>query len=420
MKDQMRGSVEPELEQTDVAIVGGGMVGMSLAAMLAKLCPTLHVTLIEAQVPGAATTDSSTFDARSTAIAAGSVRMFEQLGLWRKLAAEATPIHEVQVSDRGQVGWAKYSTEANHGEPLGYIVENTWLLNTLRRWVGTLDTLSYKAPVAVQSIVHTAAGAILNLSCDGVQSKLQAQLVVLADGANSPIAKSIGIAFDQHKYGQCAIVANVAHETPHMGRAFERFTERGPLALLPLRDHRQKHRSALVWTRTDSEANDHLAMSEQRFIEALQHEFGYALGKFLAVGERSAFSLNLLFAREQVRSSLVLIGNAAHFLHPVAGQGFNLALRDCAELAQQLLDAHRKGKRLGDLTVLDAYLDARKQDQWLTTQLSHRFIDMFVSTHIAKRFARNLGLFAMNQQTPLKSLFFQQMMGLGGRGEQLS
>jgi len=267
------------------------------------------------------------------------------------------------------------------------------------------------------SSIHAKSGHMdLTLTSEQQNTTLQADLVVLADGARSKLAMSLGIQFDQHSYDQHALIANIAHSKAHEGRAFECFSEQGPLALLPLTDFQGTHRSALVWTHPTEKAESIRHLDKPSFLNALQKQFGYRLGVLTDVGEVNAYPINLCIAKEQVRSSLVLMGNAAHFLHPVAGQGFNLAVRDCAELCRTIFEGKQNGKRAGDLQVLQGYLNARELDQQLTTNLSHSFIKMFASSHPLKQVSRNAALVAMHKFGPLRAHFFSQMMGKAGKG----
>jgi 2-octaprenyl-6-methoxyphenol hydroxylase len=237
---------------------------------------------------------------------------------------------------------------------------------------------------------------------------------VIADGAYSPLAGSLGIAYRQNDYRHHAIIANVNSAKPHNGRAFERFTDQGPMALLPLKASGGQSRSALVWTMPDALAANISGLDDEAFLEQLQQRFGYRLGAFTRLGERHSYPLQLVEALEQVRTGVVVMGNAAHFLHPVAGQGFNLALRDVAHLVDVLQRARAAGCRLGDLSVLQSYQQAQAWDQRATTLFSDRVSDLFTWSQPLVGVARDVGLSALDVVLPAKSWFLRQAAGLGG------
>ncbi len=410
----------------EVAIVGGGMVGLSLALMLAKsgLCSDV---LVCDQQPASITSvgqEQASFDTRSTAISAGSARIFEELGLWSAIKTEAQGIQSVCVSDKGRYGSSCFSADENKGRPLGYVVENSWLGAKLKQAVDREPKIRLIAPTSVKAIHPKQGGmefdlvyesaAETDISAEGKPiRRVNTSLLVLADGANSALAKSLGIVSSSHDYKQHALVVNVAHTEPHNGVAFEHFTESGPLAFLPLLPFDGKHRSAVVWTHGDQQIDHMLQCDDEMFKQKLETQFSHRLGSISQVGARAAYKLSLVSAEEQVRKNLVLAGNAAHFLHPVAGQGFNLALRDCAVFVNCLKEGAKAGGNVGDLKTLQAYSRERALDQWLTTELSHNFISLFASDNKIKRSVRTGGLTLLNQIPPAKSFFFKQMMGLG-------
>jgi len=411
-------------KKADVAIVGGGMVGTTLALLLSELFGELgldkRIVLIE---PGDFQLEnpkpwSPSFDDRSTALSAGTLNVLRELHFWESLTPNLSSIRKVKVSDRGHLGFSQFSSEDNQGENLGAVIENACLGQVLLKACNDSSDIEILGKTQAKKLIPQAnAMALELLGGDGKQkpTEIVADLVVLADGALSSLASSLGVQFDKHNYSQRALIANVTHAKAHNGVAFECFSEQGPLALLPLNDFQGQHRSALVWTHPDEIGERMQALDKTHFVQALQKQFGYRLGRILSVGDISSFPLNLYVANEQVRSSLVLMGNAAHFLHPVAGQGFNLAIRDCVELCRQIELGVNSGKRLGDLRVLQAYLDARKNDQLITTEASHSFIKMFASDQPLKQVSRNLGLLAMHKIDPVRSYFFQQMMGKHAR-----
>lgn len=398
---------------TDIAIVGGGLVGASLALLLSQHLPKAHITLIEA---GSLTVNhaqpyQSHFDARSTALSSSSLNILHPLDLNESLNQSATFIQQVHVSDRGHMGSLSMTAE-DCGEPcLGAVVENAFLGRILNQNLQSSDNIHCLASAQVSQLQVHRQGAHLKVIKDQQESKLTCQLAVIADGAASPLRQSLGIRTHVTDYEQQAIIANVSHAKPHEGLAFERFTDQGPLALLPL-DGFSGRRSALVWTHPQAEAETTMALDDPAFLQKLQDRFGYRLGQLEKVGQRQTYPLQLVVAAEQVRSSMVLMGNAAHFLHPLAGQGFNLALRDCAMLTQILQQAWREGRPLGELKILESYAQAQTQDQDTTILLSHNFNRLFSNDQLLPAMGRNLGLLGLGLLTPAKRVFARQMMGL--------
>lgn len=398
---------------TDIAIVGGGMVGVSLALLLAHNLPDCHITLIEGRnlpKPKAGPYQSH-FDARSTALSSSSLNIFRTLGLSAALQQGATWIEQVHVSDRGHMGALSISAADCHQECLGAVVENAYLGQTLGTQLQAFNNIQYLAPAQVTQIHLRRDGAQLTVHKAQQEHHLSCQLVVIADGATSPLRENMGIRTRTKDYRQQAVIANISHTKSHRGVAFERFTDRGPLALLPLGGCATSRRSALVWTHPTESAAEVEAWEDKLFLNKLQQRFGYRLGRLERVGQRQIYPLQLVVAEEQVRSSLVLMGNAAHFLHPLAGQGFNLALRDCAKLTQILQQARGSGQALGKLSVLQAYEHAQIKDQEVTILLSHNFNRLFSNSKPLAMAGRNVGLLGLGLLSPAKRIFAQQMMG---------
>lgn len=392
-----------------IAIVGGGMVGASLALLLSRALPKFSIVLLEAQSLNNIQDPLPSFDARSTALAPGTQQILQQLGLWGEITSHATAIDRIRVSDSGHPGCLSLGPEDNHGDPLGYVVENRGLGLALNTALTRCPNIEVRAPILVQGIQPQARGVVLRLLN---QPALSADLVIVADGADSPLRKQLGIGERVHDYYQSALVANVQHQSPHKGRAFERFTRSGPLALLPLGGSRGAY-SSLVWTLPEAQAQQCLALSDAEFLRALQIEFGYRLGHFVHATPRLSYPLKLRIATEQVRSGVVLLGNAAHFLHPVAGQGFNLALRDATRLAEVLRQAPEPW--LGDLQVLSRYLQGQERDQWRTILLSHSFNQIFRYPSPVVSGLRTLGLGVLAGFSPVRDGFIRQLSGRAER-----
>lgn len=396
----------------DIAIIGGGMVGLSQALLLAWQLPEKRIVLVES-LPLQGEPEQPSFDGRSTALSAAAAELFNDMGLWPALAERAEPIRRVHVSDRGHIGSVDFSERENASNALGFVLENRWFGQHLCAAVKAAG-IEVWAPASVERIYPTVTGARVQVERNGERVDVSAALVIISDGAESPLRAQLGIGTIEYDYRQTAIVANLEFERPHGGQAFERFTREGPLAILPLPalDRSQEScRAALVWTRPQDAVAATLAWSDDGFARKLQQHFGFRLGHCVRVGTRNSYALNMVFAREQVRSGVVLVGNAAHFLHPVAGQGFNLALRDCAQLTAVLRDACRAGQSAGDITVLQRYLANQKKDQQMTASLSHNLIRVFNSQNPVLQVSRNLGLLTLALWGGARRQFFQQMMG---------
>ena len=439
----------------DIVIAGGGLVGMASALLFADRIydapntdqfeekPKIAVLESRAIKAHQSSTSSvktsvnsakglaliapysSHFDSRSTAISPSTRDIFKSLNLWASLEQHITVISEVHVSDKGHFGRVDFTRDDNAGEDLGYVIENSWLANNLADRVASHPNIDLIGSATVENIVHKKIGAELiatiqdsgkNGETKGVKSlHISAGLLVLADGAESNLAEKLGIHSKVHDYRQHALIANVRFAQAHKGIAFERFTENGPLALLPLGESDTSTKAALVWTHPQEKISASLKSNDDEFLNALQCAFGQRLGEFLQVGERVSYPLRLTQADEQVRRSLVLLGNAAHSLHPVAGQGFNLALRDALVLADQLRHMHRQGLSFGDLKGLQNYLCIREQDQAITVGASDMFNRIFTKTKPHWQLGRNLALFGLGALPILKNGFFEQMMGQSSR-----
>lgn len=400
----------------DIVIVGGGMVGISLALLLRAQQPW-NILLIEAQelassdgpVSGAY---SSSFDARSTALSWSSKNIYQSIGLWPQLKKHLSAIAQIHVSDRGHVGMTRIDAGDANVDALGYVVENQWLGSVLLNQLTKTD-IQLLGSCKLETIEPLASGMRLQLQqADKDLQTIETKLLVIADGAGSTTAQQLGIQSQSTPYDQTGIIANVSLEKPHGGVAYERFTDQSPMALLPLADFKGRPRSALVWTQPRAMAKTLMAADEQAFLEQLQLRFGYRLGHFKQLGKRVAYPLALTTATEQVRRHLVVMGNAAHSLHPVAGQGFNLSLRDAAALANSLAEA---GDRIGDLAVLQNYQQQQAIDQRNTVLFSDSLPKLFGLSSSIVALGRNSGLLAMDLIPSLRNSFAQFGMGMATR-----
>ena len=392
------------MKRVQLAIIGGGLVGASLALALQSGAKARgwQIVLVEPFAPGDSYQPS--YDARSTALSFGTRQIYERLGLWPAISPRAEAITQIHVSDRGRFGAARLSAEDEGVAALGYVVENAWLGHCLWQALDR-EVVSWRCPAEVTRLQALDDGYRLTLNDEEI---LDCDLAVLADGGRSSLREQLGIAVKHTPYGQTALIANVSPTEPHAGQAFERFTGEGPMAMLPLADNR----CALVWTRPGNDAARLQALDERAFLDELQQAFGYRLGALRQVGARHTYPLALVEAQEQVRPHLVVLGNAAHSLHPVAGQGYNLALRDTLALADCLLASPAP---LGDFATLQRYLSTQQQDQALTVGFSDRVTRLFGRNESLLVAGRTLGLLGLDLLPPAKRWFARQAMGLGTR-----
>ena len=421
----------------DIAVVGGGMVGIAQALLLANSRGSWRIALIESQSiktgdnavvdgPAARTTPvarvNNSFDSRSTALAEGSKKILQDCGVWPGLQGQLTAIRQVHVSDRGHFGGSLLKAEDYQQDALGYVVENSYFGRALARALSERPNIEILAPAQVKQLTPQATGWSASVELGQIPTPVTCSLLILADGTASKLGKSIGIDYSVDSYGQGAVIANVETDRPHGGKAYERFTDQGPIALLPLGVSDSSCRNALVWTQPLDQVEQLMSLSDRDFCQQLQRDFGARAGHFVRVSQRHCYPLQLVVAKEQVRRGLVMMGNAAHFLHPVAGQGFNLALRDCQALAAVLAES---GDDPGELPLLQRYLHAQSLDQCATIGLSHGLVKLFSSAALPSALLRGLGLLGMDVFPPGKRLFAQQAMGypvvgyrsLGARGE---
>ncbi|WP_271193846.1 2-octaprenyl-6-methoxyphenyl hydroxylase [Pseudomonas turukhanskensis] len=392
--------------RAQLAIIGGGLVGASLALALQAGAKARgwSIVLIEPFAPGDSYQPS--YDARSTALSYGTQQIYQRLGIWPKVAERAEAILHIHVSDRGRFAAARLSAEEEGVPALGYVAENAWLGHCL--WQA-LDpaVVSWRCPTEVVAMQAIGDGYRLTLNDETL---LDCDLAVLADGGRSGLREQLGVTVKTTAYKQSALIANISISQPHGGLAFERFTDEGPMALLPLSDNR----SALIWTRPGDDAQRLLALNDRAFLAELQSIFGYRLGALRQVGARHVYPLSLIEAQEQVRANLVVLGNAAHSLHPIAGQGYNLALRDVQALAETLLAGPDVP---GDVATLQQYYARQQLDQTLTVGFSDRVTRLFSNAEPLLATGRNLGLLGLDMLPPAKRWFARQAMGIGTRSD---
>lgn len=401
----------------DITVIGAGMVGASFALALRRVVPAdTSILVVEAARSELNQALSPSFDDRSTALSYGSSQILQKIGLWGSLADSVAPIDRIHVSDRGHFGSARLDRESEGVSALGYVVENRRFGAVLNQALHEAEGIEFLAPASVEKITPLAAGMRLQLrSGEGELFQFDTALVVLADGGRSPICSQLGIAIDRQQYDQKAIIANIGFDRGHDNVAYERFTDTGPMAVLPLQPLDGEFRGALVWTVADQDAEGLMALEDKDLIAMLQERFGYRLGRIRRIGERFCYPLSLQVAREQVRPGLVLLGNVAHTLHPVAGQGFNLALRDAEELAGVLAQGIEAGASPGTMQVLSAFQNLQQRDQDRTISFSHYLTRLFSNNRSSLVWARKLGLASIDIVPLVRHEFARSAMGLADR-----
>lgn len=398
----------------DLVIAGGGMTGAMLALQITRQLPHLRIAIIEqqsveqqsAEQQGAepAAQHTTSFDSRSIALSAGSVALLARWGLWPELKPHACAIEHIQVSDRGHFGKSRLTATEFGRSALGYVIEIEWIGRLLYQQLQQVPTsqLQWFRPDQISAIRTERDLRHLQLK-SGIE--LSCRLLVLCEGGDSPSRALAGIDGVQHDYQQSALIANVAVAAPHQGKAFERFTIDGPLALLPL----TQQRYSLVWTCLPEQAVALKALPDAEFIAALQQAFGYSAGVFSSVGNRVLYPLKLKTAAKAADHRLALCGNSLHNLHPIAGQGFNLALRDLDALLQ-LLAIHSPDAGAYGLTR--QYQLLRSADMAQVVGFTDSLVRLFSNDSKLLALGRSLGLTVLNQCSVLKQPFAALTMGL--------
>jgi 2-octaprenyl-6-methoxyphenol hydroxylase len=400
------------MKQYDILIIGGGMVGATLARALHG--QGLRIAMVEAVRFD--TRGEAGYDERAIAVAQGTRRIFDGLQLWDRLADDATPIHQIHVSDRGHFGFTRMTREEEGLPALGYVVPARIIGQVLGEAISQDEMIDMYCPAVLRSISSDEGNASVEIEQDGVMTTLAAQLVVAADGADSPVREQFGIEAVAAEYHQTAIVTNITPQLPHNNIAYERFTDTGPLALLPM----SEQRCAVVWTVTTEQADRVMQLSDGEFLARLQERFGFRLGRLQRAGLRQAWPLRLVKARASTGKRLALVGNAAHTLHPIAGQGFNLGARDVAVLAEIVVDAVRSGQDPGDAVVTDCYASWREADHRRVTAFTDGLARLFTLPLPALGPLRGAGMLALDLLPPAKRLLTRMTMGRGGRVPRLA
>ena len=390
-------------------IVGGGLVGASLACALAPL--GLKVALIEAVAFRAASQPS--FDDRTLALSASSCKILEAMGLWPSLRDQATAIREIQVRELDRPGHVVMSPGDLGLDRFGYVVEARVFGSVISAALPRLENVDFVCPASVSGIRAGEDEVVVEYTGPGGSGQARGALLVGADGAQSFVRESLGIEVERHDYRQTAVICNVTPEQDHRGRAFECFTPSGPFAVMP----HVNGRCGLIWCEDTERAQALLELPDGEFLEQARHRFGNHLGAFLKLGRRSSYPLRLVRAREDIRPRAVILGNAAHAIHPIGAQGFNLGLRDVAVLAEVLAETVRRegASAIGAPATLRRYSAWRAPDQRGTIAYSDGLARMFSNPSPVAAAARTVGLLAHAFIPPLRRQLAVRAMGFRGR-----
>ncbi len=400
--------MSPSQQQTefDVIIVGGGLVGASLACALSghglRLCLVERFEL--------STAPEASYDDRSLALSLASCQILCKLSLWPLLDGQTTAIGQVHVTSRHQLGLTRINASELGLDALGHVVAGRVLGSAMLKRLPELDDLTLICPAEVIAVDQSVDQITLTLNRQGETLRINARLMAAADGANSPCRGMLGLNARSHDYQQTALIANVTPAEDHRGRAFERLTPDGPMALLP---HVGK-RCGLIWTRPTEMAGELLALDDEAFRHRLQQEFGYRLGSIRRVGKRASYPLRLVHARQQWAGRGLILGNAAHAIHPVSAQGFNLGLRDVATLAEMISQQQQQGGDPGSEILLAEYQQARQPDQDAIIEYTETLVRMFAQSFAPIQVGRSLALMAMELAGPLKQALARRTLGFAG------
>ena len=413
----------------DLIIIGGGLAGASLACALKN--SALKIALVEAFELN--TNSQPSYDDRTVALSYGSRCIFDSMGLWSSLVPFAEAINTIHISDRGHFGVTRLTKDQEGVEALGYVLENRAIGQQLYADIG--DGCSNKeagitlfCPAQLKTLQQDKQQVSVEILTGGARLKLSAKLLVAADGNNSQVVKLLAIGSSRQNYDQVALITNVTPGNKHNNVAYERFTDTGPLAFLPM----LQNRCSVVWTLDPQQADTLYALDEADFLQQLQQRFGYRLGQFKKVGKRQLYPLFLQSATQMIHGRVALIGNAAHSVHPVAGQGFNLALRDVALLSElivdslhdssidSLIDSGRTAADIGRQTMLQRYVDLREDDIRRVYRFTDTLVKTFSNNITALAHLRSLSLLMVDVLPDIKHQLAAQSMGLSGRLSRLS
>jgi len=405
------------MKNFDIIIAGGGMAGATAALALSQL--PLNIAVIEPTEPELATSPS--FDQRAVALSAASVAIFKTLDLWFKIKPLACAINDIHISDQGHFGFVRLHAKDYNVEALGQVIPLDQTGPILWQAIREKDNIELFCPSNIAKIDPLESQKENNqisvcISERDQQQRLTAKLLLAADGTFSSVAKMASINTHRNTYNEHAIIANISTEIPHNNQAFERFTKQGPLALLPL----TRNRMSLVWCRNEKNLQKVMRYNDREFIEQLQNEFGYRLGQITNVGERSEYPLALHMPDKTFNGRVLLLGNSAHTLHPIAGQGFNIGLRDIAALYDLIQQAQNRQQDIGSESLLKDYVKQRQPDWQQIITATDSLVRLFSNDFLPLVFARNKGLCLLDKLPFVKERLTSVAMGFSGESAKLT
>ena len=393
----------------DVVIAGGAMTGATLALILANAFENrLSIAVVEPYLEEQS--NHPGFDSRSIALSFGTTEILKRFALWDELQVVATPIEHISVNDQGHAGMTDITAKEQHLSALGYVVELADVGKIYTQMLSECEAITLFSHNRISNIERSIEQVYIELD-DG--AFICSKLLVAADGALSDCCQQIGLTLDEHAFEQVALITNIALSQPHLGRAFERFTTSGPLAMLPMSDNRM----SLVWCLPAQRAEQLLQLDESEFLEQLQTEFGWRLGVFEKVGQRVSYPLIMRSRAQTISHRFAAVGNAAQTLHPIAGQGFNLGIRDVLSLVESLSISVSSAtdNDLGQYSGLDHYRQRREQDRNMTMKMTSSLVHLFSNDWWPTVVGRNLGLMAFDTLPVVKAPLFQRTLGLVSR-----
>lgn len=416
---------EVPMEDYDAVIIGGGLVGASLGVALK---PSNKKVLVVEPVAHDSQIQPS-YDERTVALTHSAKLIFGAMGVWQEIAStQVEKILDIHISNRGSFGQTHLSHKHAGTEALGYVVPTRVIGNVLWEKLSQDKKIDLFCPATAESLEQVAEYCVVNINQKGNKHLVRTKLVVLADGGRSEIGKQIFQGAKTIDYGQSAILSIVTVDRPHNGRAYERFTDEGPLALLP-HNHSQgytpgqgnvPHQYAVVWTTDQKNTDTKLEYSDEHFLAELQSTFGDRAGNFSNPSPRKCYPLTRSTLDNLSNGRVIAIGNAAHTVHPVAGQGFNLGLRDVANLAEIIFDLKKQGIEIGNQSMIDKYIASRKHDTRIVSEFTHSLVEVFSSDLKALGFLRNFGLKTIELFPPAKRFLLKRTMGLAGKQSKLA